>query len=248
MANSKIYLGSTNIGSMYNGASDISIYLGSEKLYPLGEPPFDGKFKAEYSDGRSYSAACDGNTGLTSGETRPDGYQYTAMTSAEIGCARRIDTYAFSGCTNLSSVTISDNVTNIGVSSFYGCSGLTSINIPISVTSISTQAFRACKGLTFITIPDSVTKIEAQVFRGCNSLTSVEIGSGVTSIGDQCFYSCISLQSITVEATTPPTLGSSVFDNTNNCPIYVPSDSVSAYKSANRWNYYSSRIEPIPNS
>ena len=35
MANSKIYLGSTNIGSLFQGADDISIYLGEERIYPL---------------------------------------------------------------------------------------------------------------------------------------------------------------------------------------------------------------------
>lgn len=35
MADSKIYLGSIHIGSLFEGASDISIYLGEEKVYPL---------------------------------------------------------------------------------------------------------------------------------------------------------------------------------------------------------------------
>ena len=70
------------------------------------------------------------------------------------------------------------------------------------------------------------------------------IGSGVTTIGNYAFYFCNSLQSITVRATTPPTLGSDVFKYTNDCPIYVPSNKVSAYKSA--WSDYSDRIQAIP--
>jgi hypothetical protein len=45
-----------------------------------------------------------------------------------------------------------------------------------------------------------------------------------------------------MEATTPPSLGSNVFGNTNNCPIYVPSGSVNAYKTASKWNSYADRI------
>jgi len=43
----------------------------------------------------------------------------------------------------------------------------------------------------------------------------------------------------------PPTLGSSTFDDTNNCPIYVPSGSVNAYKSASGWSTYADRIQAI---
>jgi len=65
----------------------------------------------------------------------------------------------------------------------------------------------------------------------------------MTSIGDQAFYNCNKLTSITCLATTPPTLGSNVFYSTNNCPIYVPSGSVNAYKSS--WSDYASRIQSI---
>jgi hypothetical protein len=39
---------------------------------------------------------------------------------------------------------------------------------------------------------------------------------------------------------------SNAFDNTNNCPIYVPSASVEAYKAATNWSSLSSRIQAIP--
>jgi hypothetical protein len=41
-------------------------------------------------------------------------------------------------------------------------------------------------------------------------------------------------------------LGNNAFYNTNNCPIYVPSASVNAYKSASGWSTYASRIQAIP--
>jgi hypothetical protein len=58
---------------------------------------------------------------------------------------------------------------------------------------------------------------------------------------------CSGLTSVTCEAITPPTLnGTSVFDYTNNCTIYVPSQSVETYKTATNWTEYASRIQPIP--
>ena len=79
-------------------------------------------------------------------------------------------------------------------------------------------------------------------------LISVEIGDCVTSIGEYAFNDCGSLTSITVNATTPPALGGRAFRSTNNCPIYVPSASVSSYQSASGWSSYGSRITAIPNS
>ena len=43
---------------------------------------------------------------------------------------------------------IPETVTSIGSYAFYGCTGLTSVTIPESVTSISTCAFSGCTGLT----------------------------------------------------------------------------------------------------
>lgn len=123
-----------------------------------------------------------------------------------------------------------------------GCGGTI---IPNTVTSIYNGAFSSIYNLTSITIPNRVTTIGNRAFSYCSGLTSVTIGSGVTSIGDNAFNNCNSLTSITVNATTPPTLGTYPFGNTNNCPIYVPSSSVTAYKNASGWSTYSSRIYAI---
>ena len=149
-----------------------------------------------------------------------------------------IGSSAFYGCRSLTSITIPDSVTSIGGGAFYSCSGLTSIDIPSGVTSIGNNAFNSCSNLTSITIPDSVTSIGGGAFQGCTSLTSIDIPSGVISIGDRAFRNCSGLTSITMEATTPPSLGSSVFDNTNNCQILVPCYNVDAYNAASDWSAY----------
>lgn len=93
------------------------------------------------------------------------------------------------------------------------------------------------------TIPSDVTEIGYSAFSPCTELTSVNIPSSVTTIGDFAFYGCTGLTSITCLATTPPTIGTMVFEYTNNCPIYVPAASVSAYQTA--WSEYASRITAI---
>ena len=244
MANSKIYLGSTNIGSLFQGADDISIYLGENKVYPL---EWRGKFYATYSGGETYDLACDGNTTLTSGNTKPSGYEYSAMTEAIIGdCVTKIGYKAFSGCTSLTNIDIPTGVTSIGDGAFEGCSGLTTMDIPSGITTIGQHTFYNCSSLTSIGIPNGVTSIGNAAFQNCRSLTSVTIPSGVTSIEYQAFVQCTSLNSITCLATTPPTLNYRVFNTGNSCPIYVPSASVNAYKTADKWSDYASRIQAIP--
>ena len=154
---------------------------------------------------------------------------------------------AFRYCSGLTSIDIPDSVTSIGIYAFQCCSGLTSCTIGNGVRTISQQLFISCSSLTSIEIPNSVANIEYNAFYGCTSLTSCTIGSGVTSIGDSAFGGCASLTSITIQATTPPTLSSAnAFTNTNNCPIYVPSGSVDAYKAATKWSNLASRIQAIP--
>ena len=192
-----------------------------------------------------------------------------------------IGDYAFSGSSNLTSITIPSLVTSIGNDAFYGCSGLTSITIPNSVTTINDGAFQNCSALTSvtlgngvisigydafsgcsslisITIPDSVTTINDGAFIQCIDLDTISIGNGVTSIGYSAFQDCENLTSITITATTPPDLGSGmasgggggtgagVFDYTNDCPIYVPAASLTAYQTAINWSAYASRIQAIP--
>ena len=135
---------------------------------------------------------------------------------------------------------IGEDVTSIGEFAFYDCKKITSLTIGENVTIIGYHAFSECKGLTNITIPDNVINIGGGAFSFCDNLTTVIIGDGVSDIGWAAFNGCNGLMSIAIYAEIPPTLGGLTFDNTNNCPIYVPCGTVSAYKST--WSDYSSRI------
>ena len=98
-------------------------------------------------------------------------------------------------------------------------------------------------GLTEYTIPDSVTLIGGSAFERCTSLTSVTIPNSVTSIGEDAFSDCYSLTSVYCKPTTPPTGGSYMFHyNASGRKIYVPRNSVNAYKYAMFWNSYASDI------
>ena len=158
---------------------------------------------------------------------------------------------AFYFCTSLANITIPDSVTSIGEFSFYNCSKLTSAIIGESVTSIRKASFGNCWKLASITIPDSVTSIGDHAFSYCKSLESVTIPEGVTSISTYAFSSCSSLAEVYCKPTTPPTAIPSTglspswdaFDsNASGRKIYVPTESVEAYKTAEWWSKYADDI------
>ncbi len=165
-------------------------------------------------------------------------YGASGLTSITIpNSVTSIGTYAFQNCSGLTSVTIPNSVTSIGTYAFQNCSGLTSITIPNSVTSIGGYAFQNCSGLTSITIPNSVTRIGDYVFEGCSSLTSIIIPENVTSISSNAFSDCPNLYFIHFESATPK-----IFSSIDSSPrggstafLYVPDESVDAYKTA--WKY-----------
>lgn len=169
----------------------------------------------------------------------------TSVTFARNSQLRIISANCFVDCDNLRSITIPNGVTTIGINAFWGCDKLTDVNIPNTVTTIGADAFGYCRVLSGVTIPSGVTVIGDYTFQRCNALKTITFPSGTTSIGHGALYYCTSLNRITCLATTPPTLDETAFYNTNNAPIYVPSQSVNAYKSASGWSNYSSRIRAI---
>ena len=122
--------------------------------------------------------------------------------------------------------------------------GLVSYSIPSGIKVIRQYAFYGT-GLKRVILPETLEHIDHWAFAYNGDLESVTIPEGAGRIGEYAFYKCDHLNFVKVEATTPPTGDSSMFDLTNDCPIYVPAQSVEAYKSAPYWSSYADRIFPM---
>ena len=120
-----------------------------------------------------------------------------------------IDELTFLGCSNLTSITIPNSITDIYGSAFYGCSGLTSINVASGNThyssadgvlyNISQDTLIAYPGAkTSLNILSSTTTISYGAVAGCNNLTSITIPNNITSILSEAFVGCRNLTSITI--------------------------------------------------
>ena len=107
---------------------------------------------------------------------------------------------AFYGCRGLTSLTLPDGITSIGSYAFYGCGRLTSLNLPAGITSIGSYAFYGCSGLTSLTLPDGITEIVNDAFSGCSGLTSLTLPDGITKIGNHAFSCCSGLTSLNLPA------------------------------------------------
>lgn len=121
-------------------------------------------------------------------------------------------TCKYGSCSGLSSVTISESVTSIGMLAFNGCTGLTKaefasieslcgINFGDSSAnplSYAKHLYINGKEVTDVIIPNSVTSIGGSAFSNCSGLTSVTIPNSVTSIGSFAFSYCSGLTSITI--------------------------------------------------
>ena len=171
---------------------------------------------------------------------------------------------AFYDCSSLTSITIPKDVTSIGEGAFYRCRSLTAITIPEGVTSIGERVFCECESLTSITLPEGLTRIGDYTFAWCRSLIDINIPESVTSIGYATFFDCWNLTTITIpensqltsigsyafswcsltaiscKAMTPPTIKDSyTFEGVDkSIPVYVPANSVDAYKSAAYWGEF----------
>jgi uncharacterized protein YjdB len=146
-------------------------------------------------DPASSTATITRYTGYGGDVTVPDSFTYNMVTYK---IATIYDT-AFSGCTGVTSVKISDNVTAIGINAFLGCTGLTSLNLGNGVKTICASAFQGCTGLVNLIVPNSTTTINANAFKGCTKLSKVILGSGVSLLDSTSFVGCTGLTDFIID-------------------------------------------------
>ena len=103
----------------------------------------------------------------------------------------------------------------IGEYAFSGCNNLTSVVLPNQVKSIDAYAFAGCSKLTSIIFPDNVTRIDIYAFLDCTSLVELHIPQSVTHIGEAAFNGTLGVTTITVDERNP------IYDSRNNCNAII---------------------------
>lgn len=175
--------------------------------------------------------------------------------------------------TSISNVTIPSSVVHIGNYAFSGTpflksiySGIfaisdgwlidinysintTSIVVPNGIKRIYDNCFSAQFSLTNITLPNTLEFLGSNMFGFSSKLTKLELPASVNEVCDRFLYNS-SISELTINATTPisvhqcsSTGNSYIHDGITK--IYVPAESVEAYKADEYWSNYAEKIVAI---
>lgn len=116
---------------------------------------------------------------------------------------------AFSGCTALEKVSISDTVAQIDLNAFDGCTALAAFEVAADNKAFSSDGgvlFSADKKLlrcpvgksADYAVPSGTVAIAGGAFKDCAKLESLVIPDSVTAIGESAFENCAALKRITL--------------------------------------------------
>lgn len=123
------------------------------------------------------------------------------------------------------------------------------VYLSIGNSNIPQEAFYDNSALKKVVLSNDVTTIETNAFAECDELENIEFGKNIQRIDTWAFLNCKALKTISIEATTPPTLGTHVFDiyfreqykyECHVDKIFVPETAYEAYKTA--WSAYADKI------
>lgn len=140
----------------------------------------------------------------------------------------------------------SDEVTNL--KAIMSGVGIQSVSLPNCSNASINNIFYNCRSLEIVNLP-KLTYAYRGMFYGCSKLASLSLPC-CNNIGVQAFMNASTLTSLTLGANSVATLqNTNAFTNTPIASgtgyIYVPSDLVESYKSANNWSTYASQIMAI---
>ena len=160
---------------------------------------------------------------------------------------------AFYGCANLVTATFPNDV-DCWDNTFEGCNKLERFYGDCASEDgrcLIIESYKNCiagfalAGLSEYTLPANTMRIGS--YFSSEILTTLTIPGTVYEIISNAFYGCSNLDTIYVMSTTPPSFADTVY-----CPfaadvvgrkIYVPMESVDAYKAAEGWKNYADYIE-----
>lgn len=205
---------------------------------------------------------------IGSGLTSVGGHNFEQVLSIEklyINCKNINFSFCEAGYSgSLTEVVFGKNVEIIGG---YFSGPLTSLTIPSNVKALNAyfglpnlQEIILNEGLeemhasiqyaqiTTVTIPNSVKIFTGQIFRGCKYLETAIFGNSLEKFGDP-FISCKKLKTVIIKTLTPSECEGYYapfnYDLNAELKIYVPDESVDAYKAASEWSNVADRIKPI---
>ena len=139
-------------------------------------------------------------------------YQVSTLREIDLSSVIGVDSGAFNGCTSLTNLGDTGNITWIAQNGFRGCTALSSIDTS-NITSIGSSAFQGCTALTTCIWPTSVTTIPVSCFSGCTNLESLGSKISPTQVNNLAFKDCNKLTQDDINLSSIVTIGTEAFKN-----------------------------------
>lgn len=134
-----------------------------------------------------------------------------------------IENYAFQERTDLRTVTIGENITNVQGTAFSGCNHIETVNFnAVRCTHMFNESGyyqtrcvfnESVSTFTTLNIGNNVTRIPKYAFFSCSQISSLAIPSSVITIDDYAFKDCTGIQSSLVISSSLDTIGNYAFFN-----------------------------------
>ena len=173
----------------------------------------------------------------TIGESAFQGCALTAVNLSACPNLTVVGAWAFADNASLQSASLPASVTSLGDGAFFYSSSLQSVALPEGLAKINDYTFMGGKAVQTATLPETVTEIGDYALSDWSEMTQFVLPASVEKIGTRAMRGWTALVLLESKATTPPTLGESVWEGVKpeNVKLVVPESSTSAYMSAEQW-------------
>lgn len=105
---------------------------------------------------------------------------------------------ACEGNETITSVSMTDNIVQIGKNAFNSCTNLSSLKLSKNLENIPDNMCRDCTKLSNVIFNDKIKTIGPNAFNRCETITEVVIPPSVNEIGSGAFQNCESLKTIII--------------------------------------------------
>ncbi len=212
--------------SAFRGTNNMKVYFAGTELPANVQFGWDNGISGYFldavdyiiTDEWEYAVSASGTISLA--DYKGDAAELTIDTVDGYTVAK-IGVRCFAGNDTLTSISLSDNITEIGNYAFYDCNGLNSVTIPASVTRIGRYAFAASSAIISFADNSELRSIDDYAFSE-NATTEMDIPDSVTEIGDGAFVnSTLSVLTIS-DSSCLESIGSEAFVGSSIASVNLP--------------------------
>lgn len=154
----------------------------------------------------------------------------------------KLEEGAFSYCTGLKQIRLSNNIISIPAHTFSQCVNLQNINLPEICEEVGIMAFHGCSQLVDIQCGANLKYIRQGAFEYCENLQYIVLPTTVIEIDRAAFTNCPTLSTIVMLSSSVPQLTSGDFPFSSNTIIYSTSILATHFAQADVWKEHLSQV------